>query len=70
MTYYHESSYEPATRDSLEKKKSDESLRDFFAGCALIGFALNPEAKDIWCYEGAAKRLFMWADAMMEEREK
>lgn len=43
------------------------TLRDFFAGCALIrmgGIAAT------WGYEGRADEAFKQADAMLKEREK
>ena len=43
------------------------SLRDWFAGQALVGFiATNPDSDT---YEHDAKAAYSWADAMLKARE-
>lgn len=45
------------------------SLRDWFAGQALIGVSQDPESYG-WAPEGIATRAYKLADAMLEARKK
>jgi hypothetical protein len=51
------------------------SLRDYFAGQALMGMAACPEQGEVlpvseWCMTDFAKAAYRCADAMLAEREK
>lgn len=50
---------------------STMSLRDYFAGQALAGFAADPEAswQDGGGLPSMARCAYQWADAMLEARE-
>ena len=43
------------------------TLRDWFAGMALQGFAAHPDNND-WTREEVARDSYGWADAMLAER--
>lgn len=42
------------------------SLRDWFAGQALVGLLANPKANEEWITNHAAKSAYNLADAMLE----
>lgn len=46
---------------------SGMTLRDWFAGMALQGFAAHPDNND-WTREEVARDSYGWADAMLAER--
>ena len=54
---------------ALERKRNDTiTLRDFFAGCALVGILSAPVGRYEGGYEGA--NAFMFADAMLKARRE
>lgn len=53
--------------DSLEKLEGF-TLRDFFAGCALMGYGASNFSEG-WDYAEVSIYCYAQADAMMKERE-
>lgn len=56
-----------------EKQMSSPTLRDFFAGCALIAYGLSQDRKppkSQMTLDFEAGSAFKLADAMLEAREK
>jgi len=46
------------------------TLRDYFAGQALMGFCVNYATQENVCESDLIKAAFRFADAMIAEREK
>ena len=57
-------------RDSTEYGYSGMSLRDYFAGQALIAVCNQDTSLDVFSPELAASGCYSMADAMIAEREK
>lgn len=55
------------TFDIAQALEQLPTLRDFFAGCALMGFSANP-AYGKWTVEDTATTAYEQADAMIQER--
>ena len=53
----------------LEKKIERQRLRDQFAAAALTGL-LYPDVDDEFAMSYNVRRAYMWADAMLAERER
>ncbi|MCK9600542.1 MAG: hypothetical protein WC565_09880 [Parcubacteria group bacterium] len=54
----------------LEKTEEVPTLRDFFAGCALVGYTQREPLECGWENEAIAKVCFRLADALLKERDK
>lgn len=54
--------------NSFNPKDTGMTLRDYFAGQALIGYIANPNGS--WNPKSVSKDVYEIADAMLAEREK
>ena len=73
---YDHQTFQPKTTDEARRLMTGISLRDHFAGQALIGLLSNPKLQPEILKQGGAHggwietSAYAWADAMLQARKK